>query len=78
MKMDSSAFQDHTVEWSGRHRKPVHASHATRAVYCLALLASIGWVGCLLFEISRWTGYRVSSQGRRDSRSQRIRDVVAL
>jgi len=191
MKMDASAFQDTTVEWAGRHRNPVRASRATRAVYCLALLAfalpalgqgaswiaavtgasinaalatwvlfvisaamawraygvvsypdaldarppfmvgwlmrwagwlvmaagiagliallfakpvasllfdgkdangidypaalmgatllaSTGWLGCILFEISRWTGYRVSPQCPRESRSQRIRDVVAL
>jgi hypothetical protein len=38
MKMDSSAFQDTTVEWGGRAVKPVHASRMTRTLYCLALL----------------------------------------
>lgn len=191
MKMDSSAFQDTTVEWSGRRLKPVRASRLTRGVYCLALLAfalpalakgaswiapatglsisaalatwmlfvisaamayraygvvsyadtldarppyllgwlmrwagwlvmvagvaglialllakplapllskasvangidypavmlwstllaSTGWLGCVLFEISRWTGYRVSPPGGGGKRSQRIRDAIAL
>ncbi|HMA06716.1 MAG TPA: hypothetical protein VKP68_02585 [Ramlibacter sp.] len=189
--MDSSAFQDTTVEWSGRPGKPVRASRVTRAVYCLALaafalsalahgaswitaatdgalstalatwvlfvisaamayraygvvsyadtldarppyllgwlmrwtgwlamaagvaglltlllaqsmaflplkgdqaigiagpsvllwatlLASTGWLGCVLFEISRWTGYRVSPPVAAGSRGERIRHTVAL
>ncbi len=42
------------------------------------LLASTGWLGCVLFEISRWTGYRVSPSNAGGSRSQRIRDAIAL
>ena len=191
MKMDASAFQDTTVEWSATPMRPVRASRATRAVYCLALLAfalpalaqgaswlapatgeainaalatwvlfvisaamayrvydvvcypdtldarpprllgwlmrwtgwlimaagvagllalllakplalllskgnlessvdypavafwatvlaASGWLGCVLFEISRWTGYRVSAPGAGGTRTQRIRDSVAL
>jgi hypothetical protein len=191
MKMDSSAFQDTTVEWRGRTLKPVRASRVTRAVYCLALLAfalpalaqgaswiapatggavnaalatwvvfiisaamayriygvvsypdtldarppyllgwlmrwagwlvmaagiaglvalflvkpltlllfkgsvasgngypvlglwatvlaSSGWLGCVLFEISRWTGYRVTPPEGGGTGSRRIRDSVSL
>lgn len=38
MKMDSSAFQDTTVEWPQSAIKPVPASRLTRTLYCLALL----------------------------------------
>jgi len=191
MKMDFSAFQDTTVEWTGRTLKPVRASRVTRTVYCLALLAfalpalaqgaswiapatggainaalaswvlfivsaamayrvygvvsypdtldarppyllgwlmrwagwlvmaagiaglvalflvkpltlllfkgsvasgndypvlrlwatvlaSSGWLGCVLFELSRWTGYRVTPPEGGATRSRRIRDSVSL
>lgn len=191
MKMDASAFQDTTVEWTGRALQPVRATRATRTIYCLALLAfavpamgqgaswiapaageavnpalatwllflisavmayrayqvvsyadtldarppyllgwlmrwfgwlimlsgiaglmalllvkpaawlqlksgaeggadflaiglwatvlaSSGWLGCILFEISRWTGHRVTPVGLGRTRRQRIRDAVVL
>src|SRR5665647_2929458 len=39
MKMAASAFQDTSVEWTGRALRPVRATRTTRAIYCLALLA---------------------------------------
>ena len=36
------------------------------------LLASIGWVGCLLFEMSRWVGYAVARSGAARSRHRHL------
>jgi hypothetical protein len=53
MKMDSSAFQDTTVEWSRSAIKPVPASRVTRMLYCLALL---GFAQGALGQDASWIG----------------------
>jgi len=42
------------------------------------VLASSGWLGCVLFEISRWTGHRLTPVGPGRTRRQRVRDAVVL
>jgi hypothetical protein len=42
------------------------------------VLAASGWLGCVLFEISRWAGHRVTSLPRATTAGQRFRGARIL